>query len=443
MNAVVLCGGVGERFRPLRDEKFLVDLLGRPLLLHIVDRLRDAGIDQFTFVANAANVAELQRLVQGALDDVPCRVVVQDDRSGMAGAVEAAGEHLEAPVLIVSSNDVLEEGAYRKMVEAAESLDCDAALLACRVGSYFPGGYLVVDADMRVTGIVEKPEPGSEPSDLVNVVVHYHREPLKLLEALSRAETSRDDRYEVALDLFIREGRRVVAVPYVGFWSPLKYPWDVFPVMEHFVWGVRRRVAMSARVAPGAIIEGTVVLADGARVLENAVIRGPAYIGEKAIIGNNVLIRGGCHIGAGSVVGFSTEVKHSYIGKNCWFHSNYVGDSVIDDRCSFGSGAVTANLRFDEGIVQVQVNGDKVATGMDKLGVIMGAGSRVGINASLMPGVLVGPGAVVGPHVCLTGNLAPGHRALSRAEYRVEDLGDMAPGSAREAMRRKLDSSAP
>jgi bifunctional UDP-N-acetylglucosamine pyrophosphorylase/glucosamine-1-phosphate N-acetyltransferase len=200
---------------------------------------------------------------------------------------------------------------------------------------------------------------------------------------------------------------------------------------------------MSARVAPGAIIEGTVVLADGARVLENAVIRGPAYIGEKAIIGNNVLIRGGCHIGAGSVVGFSTEVKHSYIGKNCWFHSNYVGDSVIDDRCSFGSGAVTANLRFDEGIVQVQVNGDKVATGMDKLGVIMGAGSQVGINASLMPGVLVGPGAVVGPHVCLTGNLAPGHRALSRAEYRVEDLGDMAPGSAREAMRRKLDSSAP
>jgi len=378
VNALLLCGGVGNRFRPLQDNKFLLDFLGQPLFLHIVDRLRDAGVDRFTFVANSANVAELQRLVQGSLDDVSCRVVVQEDRSGMAGAVEAAGEHLDGPVLIVSSNDVLEEGAYRKMVEAAESLDCDAALLACRVGSYFPGGYLVVDGDMRVTGIVEKPKPGSEPSDLVNVVVHYHREPLKLLEALSRAETSRDDRYEVALDLLIREGRRVLAVPYVGFWSPLKYPWDVFPVMEHFVWGVRRRVAMSARVAPGAIIEGTVVVADGARVLENAVVRGPAYIGEKAIIGNNVLIRGGCHIGAGSVVGFSTEVKHSYIGKNCWFHSNYVGDSVIDDRCSFGSGAVTANLRFDEGIVQVQVNGDKVATGMDKLGVISGGGEPGG-----------------------------------------------------------------
>ena len=439
MNALLLCGGIGNRFKPLDEDKFLLDFLGRPLLLHVVDRLRDVGVDRVTFVGNSANRETLERIVQ-RLDDLSCRVVVQEDRSGMAGAVEAAGEYLDGPVFIVSSNDVLEAPAYRRMVEAAESGDCDAALLACRVGNHFPGGYLVADADMRVTRIVEKPEPGSEPSDLVNVVVHYHREPLKLLEALSRVETSRDDRYEVALDLMMREGRRVVAVPYVGFWSPLKYPWDVFPVMEHYVWGVLRRVAMSARVATSALIEGPVLIADGARVMEHAVVRGPAYIGPKAVIGNNVLIRGGCHIGAGSVVGFATEVKHSYIGRDCWFHSNYVGDSIIADRCSFGSGAVTANLRFDEAEVRVQVNGERMSTGMDKLGVIMGQGCQVGINASLMPGVLVGPGAVVGPHVCLKENLAPGHRALARDGYTVEDMGDMAPGSAREAMRRKLEN---
>ena len=439
MIALVLCGGIGNRFRPLRDDKFLLDFLGRPLLLHIVERLRDAGIDRFIFVGNAGNAETLRQLAQSELEDVSCRIVVQEDRSGMAGAVEAAGEFLDGPLMVVSSNDVLEEGAYRKMVETAEAGSCDAALLACRVGSYFPGGYLVTEPDLRVTHIVEKPEPGTEPSDLVNVVVHFHREPLKLLEALSRVETEKDDRYEVALDTMMREGRRVVAVPYVGFWSPLKYPWDVFPVMEHFVWGVRRRVALSASVHPSAVVEGTVVLADGVRVLENAVIRGPAYIGEKAIIGNNVLIRGGCHIGAGSVVGFATEVKHSYIGRNCWFHSNYVGDSIIDDRSSFGSGAVTANLRFDEGIVSVQVNGEKLPSGMDKLGVIMGRDSRVGINASLMPGVLVGPGSVVGPHVCLTANLAPGQRALAKVEYLTENMEEMVMGSARDDMRRKLE----
>ena len=88
----------------------------------------------------------------------------------------------------------------------------------------------------------------------------------------------------------------------------------------------------------------------------------------------------------------------------------------------------------------MQANGERMPTGMDKLGVIVGQGCQVGINASLMPGVLVGPGAVVGPHVCLKENLPPGHRALARDGYTVEDMGDMAPGSAREAMRRKLEN---
>jgi bifunctional UDP-N-acetylglucosamine pyrophosphorylase/glucosamine-1-phosphate N-acetyltransferase len=116
-----------------------------------------------------------------------------------------------------------------------------------------------------------------------------------------------------------------------------------------------------------------------------------------------------------------------------------VGDSIIDDGCSFGSGAVTANLRFDEGAVKVWVTGERVSSGMNKLGVMMGRRSQIGINASLMPGVLVGPGAVVGPHVCLTDNLGAGQRALAVAEYRVEDMGEMAPVTEREAMRRKLE----
>ncbi len=438
MKALLLCGGIGNRMRPFREDKFMLDILGRPLLLHIVDMLREAGVDSLIFVGNAGNIDELRAQAQG-LDELSCRVVLQEERSGMAGAVEAAGEYLDGPMLIVSSNDVVESAAYGKLIEVAQTQTCDAALLACRVGQHFPGGYLVADADMRVTAIVEKPLPGNEPSDLVNVVVHFHREPLKLLDALMRAETTRDDRYEVALNLMMREGRRVVAVPYAGFWSPLKYPWDIFPVMEHAIWGARRQVSPGAFVAKSAIVEGAVVLADGVRVLENAVVRGPAYVGENAILGNNVLIRGGCHIGAGSVVGFSTEVKHSYVGRDCWFHSNYVGDSIIDDRCSFGSGAVTANLRFDEGPVMARIDGERVATGMDKLGVIMGQGCRVGINASLMPGVLVGAGAVIGAHVCLTENLPPNHQALTREVYRIIDLGDRSRGSARESMRKRLE----
>ncbi len=438
MKALLLCGGFGRRMAPLCEDKFMLDLLGRPLLLHVIDMLRDAGADDFVLVGNQVNAEELRRQT-GHNEDVPCHILRQHESTGMAGAVEAAAEHLDGPVLIVSPNDVVEASAYRKVVEAAEQEQCDAALLAMRTARYFPGGYLVTDPDMRITGIVEKPEPGSEPSDLVNVVVHFHRDGRRLLQALGSAQSYADDRYEVALSIMMGEGAQLRAVPYTGFWGPLKHPWDVLTVMDHFVWGGRRRVAMSSRISSSALIEGAVVVADHARVLENAVIRGPAYIGERAVIGNNVLIRGGSHIGADSVIGFSTEVKHSYIGRQCWFHSNYVGDSVIDDRCSFGSGAVTANLRFDAAEVKVGVNGGDMSTGMDKLGVIAGRDSQVGVNASLMPGVMIGPGSIVGPQVCLDSNLKPGQRVLVRRACTVEVMDEHAQVTARDALRQKLE----
>ncbi len=438
MRTVVLCGGVARRMRPLRDDKFMLDFLGRPLLLHQVEMLRQAGLQEFVFVGNRANL-ETVRGLAGSLGGVTCRFAQQEEATGMAGAVEAAQEYLDGSVLIVSSSDVVEAVAYSGVLRAAEQGDSASLLLAYRVSQYFPGGYLVTDGDMDVRRIVEKPGRGSEPGDLVNVVVHFHRDGRRLLEALAGVETVNDDRYECALNRLIEEGQRVHAVAYGGFWGTLKFPWDVFPAMEHFLERMEPSIAPTAHVAKSALLEGNIVLGDGARVLENAVIRGPAYIGDGVVIGNNALIRGGVHIGTGSVVGYSTEVKHSYVGRDCWFHSNYVGDSVIDDECRFGSGAVTANLRLDGDGVRVLVDGERHDTGVEKLGVIMGRGCRLGINVSLMPGVRVGPEAFVGPHVCLTSDLGAGMKAMLLTGYEVVEGNGVAAASGRAMQGKKLE----
>lgn len=416
MKALVLCGDVGGRMQPLRKDKFTLGFLGKPLLQHVVDGLREAGIDDVVFVANGRN-RELVSEASLQCNGVACHVVSQDSRDGLAGAVEAAAEYLCGPVLIVSSNDVVEQSAYNAVVSTAADTDLDGAMLACRVSEHFPGGYLLTDSRLRISRIVEKPECGNEPSDLVNVVVHFHRDGRKLLGAIRSAVAVSDDRYERALTELVGAGNRVRAVPYTGFWGPLKRPWDLFPIMEHFLSQMRSGIATSALVAPSAVIEGDVLLADSVRVLEHAVIRGPAYVGCGSVVGNNTLIRGGVHIGARCVVGFSTELKHSYIGDDCSFHSNYIGDSIIDDGCSFGSGSVTANLRFDERIVRAMIDGSRDDTGLTRLGVIMGRCCQTGINASLLPGVMVGPEAIVGPHVCLTHDLGPGMRARLTANY--------------------------
>ncbi|HEX5313698.1 MAG TPA: sugar phosphate nucleotidyltransferase, partial [Gammaproteobacteria bacterium] len=46
MRAMMLAAGRGERLRPLTDTtpKALIEVAGRPLVLHTIERLRAAGI---------------------------------------------------------------------------------------------------------------------------------------------------------------------------------------------------------------------------------------------------------------------------------------------------------------------------------------------------------------------------------------------------------------
>ena len=216
----------------------------------------------------------------------------------------------------------------------------------------------------------------------------------------------------------INDGHKMKAVIYDGAWQAIKYPWHVLDAMDYFANRLRRHISSESHVSDKAVIDGNVVINDNVRVLEGAVVRGNSYIGQNSIIGNGVLVRDS-FIGNGCVVGYGTEIKHSYIGDNCWFHSNYIGDSVIEEDCSFGAGAVTANFRLDEALIDVNIGDDSVNTGRDKLGAIVGKSCRVGINASLLPGIRVGAYSFVGAQVCLTHDLEAGKMALADARYRV------------------------
>jgi len=130
-------------------------------------------------------------------------------------------------------------------------------------------------------------------------------------------------------------------------------------------------------------------------------------------------VRDYSHIGADCVVGYSTEVKGSYIGDGCWFHSSYIGDSIIADGCSFAAGTVLANFRLDEKNISVRVGDEVVDTGLDKLGAIIGSNSKTGIHAGIMPGIRVGPNSFVGPHVCLISDLGPNKTILPELRCRV------------------------
>jgi NDP-sugar pyrophosphorylase family protein len=437
MKVVFLCGGRGKRMFPIAEDKFLLDFLGKPLLEHQIKIACEAGLSHFIIIGNPENIARIEQIIK-KIPGIKVDLALQKEPSGIADALKNAKPFLHGQLLVINPNDVFSSSAYTKIITEAKKASASSYILGYQVQKYFPGGYLQVNSQNELLHIVEKPNPGKEPSSLVNILIHCHNNPEELLSYIKTAQTTKDDVYECAMDNMVKEGHKIKVVLYNDFWAPIKYPWHIFKVMEYFLDNAQPYIATSARISGKANIEGKVILGDDVKVLENAVIRGPVYIGANSIIGNNALVRDYSHIGSNSVIGYSTEVKHSYIGDNCWFHSNYIGDSIVDDNCSLGAGTVLANFRLDEGNIQIKVGDSVVDTGYDKLGAIVGRGCRIGVNASLMPGVRVGPDSFVGPQVCLRDDLEANKIALLESRYQVEDNETRLDEGKRQALLRRL-----
>jgi len=439
MKAVFLCGGRGKRMFPIAEDKFLLDFLGKSLLEHQIRLACEAGLSHFVIIGNPENIAKIEQITK-KIPGIKVDLALQKESSGIADALKSAEPFLRGQLLVINPNDVFSSSAYTKIITEAEKASASSYILGYQVQKYFPGGYLQVNSQNELLHIVEKPNPGEEPSNLVNILIHCHNKSEELFRYIETVQTTRDDVYECALDNMVKAGHKVKVIPYNDFWAPIKYPWHIFKVMEYFLDHAQPYIASSARISEKANIEGKVILSDNVRVLENAVIRGPVYIGANSFIGNNALVRDYSHIGSNSVIGYSTEVKHSYIGDNCWFHSNYIGDSIVDDDCSLGAGTVLANFRLDEGNIQIEVGDSLVDTGHDKLGAIVGRGCRIGVNASLMPGVRVGPDSFVGPQVCLRQDLGANKIASLEPRYQVKNNETKLDEGKRRELLRKLEN---
>jgi UDP-N-acetylglucosamine diphosphorylase / glucose-1-phosphate thymidylyltransferase / UDP-N-acetylgalactosamine diphosphorylase / glucosamine-1-phosphate N-acetyltransferase / galactosamine-1-phosphate N-acetyltransferase len=372
----------------------------------------------FVIVGNQGNMQRIKDIA-GNMSGARFEFAVQTQAMGIADALKSAAPMISGEILIVNPNDVFSRAAYEALLQAYKEKSASSYIVGHRVATYFPGGYLAVNANNELTKIVEKPQPGTEPSDMVNILLHLHTDAGKLLEYIDKAQTTRDDVYECAIDNMCKEGIKIKIARYGGYWAPIKYPWHIFDVVRHFLDSRPGTRGKSASISDSAIISGKVIMGENVRILEHAVIRGPAFIGANTVIGNNALIRDYSHIGADCVVGFSTEIKCSYIGNGCWFHSSYVGDSIIGNNCSFGAGAVTANFRFDEKPVSMKYNGSAVSTGRDHFGAVIGDNCKVGINAGILPGRRLGPNSVVGSHVCLSSDLEPGMAITAQSHYDI------------------------
>ncbi len=169
MDAVILCGGFGRRMWPLTRErpKALLEVRGRPLIEHILDRL--GGVEEIERVFISVNRkfdGQFRAWLSGYNSKKPLKLVVEPsmEEGEKLGSIGAWGflirqEGLERPLLSVSGDNFFDFDLkpfldfYRKVGETAIGVfDVKEREEARKMG------IVKMDSDGRIVGFEEKPE---------------------------------------------------------------------------------------------------------------------------------------------------------------------------------------------------------------------------------------------------------------------------------------------
>ncbi len=173
-----------------------------------------------------------------------------------------------------------------------------------------------------------------------------------------------------------------------ALFAQTEYPWEVLPLIKGFVSALGKTLDANeyTEIAPEVWVHKSV------KIAPTASLNGPCIIGEGTEVRQCAFVRGSALIGAHCVIGNSTEVKNSIIFDNCEVpHYNYVGDSVLGFHAHMGAGSILSNIKADKKNVTIAFEGEKIQTGLRKMGAVLGDYVDLGCNSVCNPGSVIGP----------------------------------------------------
>ena len=152
--AIILCGGKGERLRPLTEStpKPLVRLKGRPILSYLLDHVRKFGISHI-IVAAGFQADKVTQYFQDNHRDLNVTIVDSGDVD-IIERVKACVPHIKGDFILLYG-DTLADVNFHQLQEFHYSHAAKATITLWPLRSQF--GLAELDSDGYVTSFREKP----------------------------------------------------------------------------------------------------------------------------------------------------------------------------------------------------------------------------------------------------------------------------------------------
>ncbi|MEW6508418.1 MAG: GlmU family protein [Bacteroidota bacterium] len=135
--------------------------------------------------------------------------------------------------------------------------------------------------------------------------------------------------------------------------------------------------------------DGPIYIGRNVLILPHVTIKGPVYIGDNSLVKSHASIYHNTSIGKVCKVGGEIEnsIIHSFTNKQ---HEGFLGNSYLGSWINIGASTNNSDLKNNYGEIELFINGKKVNSGEQFIGLIMGDHSKTAINTMFNTGTNVG-----------------------------------------------------
>ncbi|MBV9312601.1 MAG: NDP-sugar synthase [Pseudonocardia sp.] len=333
VDAVVLVGGQGTRLRPLTLScaKPLLPTAGVPFLVHLLSRLREAGVRHVVLGTSYLAETFVERFGDGASLGLELEYVSEPEPLGTGGGIRNVARRLRTPDVLVFNGDVLAGTDLVSVVGAHRAAKADVTLHLVRVPDPRAYGCVPTDEVGRVLAFLEKTE--DPPSDQINAGCYvFRREVIEAIPADRPVSVERE-----TFPSLLAAGASIRGHVDGSYWRDFGTPFDLVQGSADLVRGLAPSAAL-----PGPAGEALVLA--GAAVAPNAVVIGGTTIGAGCVVSEGARLDGAllfdqASVGAGAVVERSVLGVGARVHAGAVVRDSVIGDrAVVGERCELGSG---------------------------------------------------------------------------------------------------------
>lgn len=415
--AVILAAGEGKRMKS-HLPKVLHPLAGKPILQHIVQTIRDTGIDHTVVV-----VGKHDQLIQQVIGDevTYCK---QEEPLGTGHALAQTHTAVgSSPNILVINGDtpLVTSATLKRLMQAHVDSQAVLSMLTAHLPDAGDLGRVQRDREGRITGVVEAIDAdaaeaswqetnvgvycfrgdwlwrnlytlhrqpngeyyltdlvaaaASEGQNVCGMVLSDAAEAVSINSRVHLAQAEAIQRQRIRLRL-LESGVTMIdpATTYIDADVFIARDTIIYP--NTFVLG-KSRIGAGCSIGPNSIIIDSEIGNDCrivASMVEGSILESMVDVGPYSHL------RPGAYLAQEVHIGNFAEVKKARLGRGVKMgHFSYIGDAQIGDHVNIGAGTITCN--FD---------------GVDKHETIIGEGAFIGSDTMLVAPVKVGDGAKTG-----------------------------------------------